>query len=233
MIIQSMNDNANVSAGTAIEDIESKESKKKKFPFFKIFAIILILVVFAGLGFYLLKNKNLSLNNKKTPETTESSSEVSVPEESPFSNLVGENTITSETENGEEFLEQLTPPVRFIARNKFAGVVDDSKLEGNFNLEEGEAVLLVEKNGDEILYKIISSKSESLGNEEEELDGFNLKIDPKNIYVYDRSTGAYTRLDYLGFEYKIPDSLSDGDLIFLVCKSDSCKDGELSWALVF
>ena len=223
----------NLPVDTTSENIEPKASKKKKLSFLNLSLIILVLIIVGGFGFYLLKGGSFISGNKGTPEIIESSSESSVSEKSPFSSLVGENTVGDEILTEEEWLGLSDPVIRFLARNRFFGTVDSSSLETNSDLEEGEAVLLVKRNEDRISYKIVSSKNEFLGYENKELTEFNPKVNPENLYVYDKTTGVYTRSDTLDFEYKLPDNLSDGDYIFLVCKFNDCKDNDLSWALVF
>jgi len=223
----------NFPVDTTSENIEPKASKKKKLSFLNLSLIILVLIIIGGFGFYLLKGGSFISGNKGTPETIESSSESSVSEKSPFSSLVGEDTVDDEILTEEELLRHSDPVMRFLIRNRFFGTVDGSSLETNLVLEEGEAILLVKKNEDIISYKIVSSKNEFLGYENKELTEFNPKVNPENLYVYDKTTGVYTRSDTLDFEYKLPDNLSDGDYIFLVCKFNDCKDNDLSWALVF
>lgn len=219
MIIQSMNDNADVSAGAAIEDIASKESKKKKFPFLKIFVIIVILVVFGGLGFYFLKNKNLSLNNKKTPETIESSSEVSVPEESPFSNFVEETSPPAGS----------GPPDILKHSMFFVAVSQNPDADLSRALSDGEILVEVVGNDNSPVCKVIASKNSSFNYQPGETMEFDFTADPEVIFV-----GKGNRVDYLlGLEdFKIPESLKIGDNIVFTCQGPTCESGVLSWMLI-
>jgi len=204
------------------QDIEPK-GPKKKFSFSKLSLVVVILVVFGGLGFYLLKNKNLFLNNKKTPETIESSSESSpeatVPEESPFSNLVEENSSPA----GSGPSDILKHSMFFVAVNQYPDA-DLSRA-----LSDGEILVEVVGNDNSPVYKVIASKNSSFGYRPGEVMGFNYTVDPNFTLV-----GRGDNVNYLlGLEdFKIPESLKTGDKIVFACQAHACESGVLSWMLI-
>lgn len=198
----------------------------------KIFFIFILISMFFFVSiiiykFYLVPRIYLQKDMPKIIETTEAKNA----QTNVFENILEEKKFLEEYNLLKNFAESSPMMLALsVSGTILDGSAYPSKIDYEKILPAGGIAVRAKKDADSVTYKIIYTRNRYFSGKEF-LD-FPILVDANHLIVLDTEKDSLSYMWEIP-EYSFPDSISDDNVIVLLCATADCTDKKIAWVLVF